>query len=115
MTASTRRRRERVPRSDGSVAVQTKPPRADILTYANGWPTVLVRRTHDVETARELAAARWAETGDERPLAHHRVGWWRTTMTSRRPDGAATDEQGRVVQWCEDAEHAAGPGVEFRP
>ena len=121
MTSSnTRRRRERVARSDGSVAMQTKPPRADLLVYSNGWPTVLVRRTHDVDTARELAAEKWREVGGPaafggQELEHNRVGWWTTKITHARPVGAATDEQGRVVAWCEDAEHGAGPGVEFRP
>ncbi|ALE77693.1 hypothetical protein WY02_03665 [Pseudonocardia sp. AL041005-10] len=78
---------------------------------------MLVRRTHDVELARELAEARWAEIGETAPLVHHRIGWWATYASSEpAPTDAAEDQHGRVVRWTrDDREHAAGPGVEFRP
>lgn len=113
-----RRARERVARSDGTVVVQTKPPRADVLWYPRlRWPTVLVRRTHDVELARQLAEERWADVDDSRPLTGGmRVGWWRTYASSGGvPGDAAEDFRGRVVQACRDDAHGAGAGVEFRP
>jgi hypothetical protein len=123
-------------RPDGTPAVQAKAPRADLLRYPHlrGQVTVLVRRTHDVDLARELAQARWLEyviaqaAGSgvrcaivrPAPLGRHRVGWWLTSITAagpRRPvpRRGAVDEQGRVVVWCEDplAVYAPGPGVEF--
>lgn len=115
---AVRQPRQRVTRADGSVAVQTKRPRADVLYYPrHRWATVLVRRTHDVELARELAEARWAEIGEDAPLVHHRIGWWATYASSDPvPTDAAEDQHGRVVRWTrDDREHAAGPGVEFRP
>lgn len=117
-TATRRRRRERVTRrSDGQVITITKPPRADILWYpAAKLTTVLVRRTHNLELARDLAEARWAQLGTEGPLVSHRVGWFRTFSSTRGPVvAAAEDQHGRVVAWCDDTDHAAGPGIEFRP
>ena len=113
-----RRRRERVLRSDGVEVVQTKAPRADVLWYpCCSWATVLVRRTHDLVLATALAAERWDEVGADEPLVKSRVGWWRTysTPAGHVPAGAATDQHGRVVQWCDDGDHSAGPGIEFRP
>lgn len=96
-----------------------KPPRADVLWYPRyHWSTVLVRRTHDVDLARALAEARWAETGDERPLVASRIGWWRTyghSGSTRMPASAAEDHRGRVVEWCDPDVPGAGPGIEFRP
>jgi hypothetical protein len=120
----TRRARERITRPDGTEAVQTKPPRADLLWYPHEHAvTVLVRRTHDLEVARQLAAERWEaatpeQRGTTRPLAQHRQGWWTTTPGLKDvPRRAAVDEQHRIIRWCEDpaAVHAAGPGIEFRP
>lgn len=114
-----RRTRERVIRSDGVEVVQTKPPRADILHYpTSGWTTVLVRRTHNLELARRLAEERWALLPDMPPLDPevHRVGWWQTYGTTRAPvKGQALDQAGRLVRPCEDSDHGAGPGIEFRP
>ena len=116
-----RRRRERIARPDGTVAVQTKAPRADVLWYPRyQWTSVLVRRTHDVELARRLAEERWREVADERPLSPvFRRGWWRTYASpSGPPAGGAEDALGRVVVWCraeDELPHGAGPGVEFRP
>lgn len=129
----TRRRREVVV-LDGREIVQTKAPRADLLTYphADDLVTVLVRRTHDLEQARDLARQAWIEhhvaladvaaTGRcaiVRPpeLARHRVGWWTTSTGRAVPARGAVDEQGRVVVWCDDPAraHSAGPGIEFRP
>lgn len=127
----TRRRREVVV-LDGREIVQTKPPRADLLRYPrSGWITVLVRRTHDLELARQLAETAWLEhhiaEADQPgvrcailrppPLAHHRVGWWTTSTTRTVPPMGAVDGQERVVVWCEDPAraHSAGPGIEFRP
>lgn len=112
-----RRRRERVVRSDGVEVVQTKPPRADVLWYpGNSWATVLVRRTHDPALAAALAEERWNEIGSDAPLTTSRVGWWRTySTTGDVPAGAAVDHHGRIVQWCDDRQHSAGPGIEFRP
>ncbi len=119
MTAhATRRRRERVTRADGSVTVQTKPPRADVLWYPqHRLVTVLVRRTHDVDLALDLAVARWAEIGETALLLRHRAGWWLTYASSEPiPLDAATDQHDRVVRWTDnDRGFAAGPGVEFRP
>lgn len=116
MTTATRRRRERVTRSDGTTAVQTRPPRADVLWYPrHRWTTVLVRRTHDLEVARELAEQRWAEIGEPAPLVKYRVGWWRTYGPTECPPEAAQDQHGRVVLWCDDTSPGAGPGIEFRP
>lgn len=117
-STSTRRKLERLTRSDGKIVVIRKAIRVDVLWYPRTqWPSVLVRRTHDIEVARELAEVRWAELADGRPLTGgSRVGWWRTYAPIRSvPDDAAEDAQGRVVQWCRDTDHAAGPGVEFRP
>ncbi|MBN9791277.1 hypothetical protein DMP17_22100 [Pseudonocardia sp. TMWB2A] len=118
MTATrTRYRRQRVTRADGSVAVQSKPPRADVLYHPRtGWTTVLVRRTHDIELARAMAERRWQDVADDRPLAQAcRVGWWRTTGRARLVD-AAEDASGRGVMFTRnDRDPAAGPGVEFRP
>lgn len=114
----TRRKREQVRRrSDGRMVTITKPPRADILWYpAARLTTVLVRRTHNLNLARQLADERWAALGTEAPLTSWRTGWWRTYSTSKGPVAqAAEDQHGRVVQWCTDTEHAAGPGIEFRP
>lgn len=62
-----RRRREVITRTDGSTMKPSKPPRADVLWYPRyRWTSVLVRRTHDVDLARELAEQRWAEIGDDR-------------------------------------------------
>lgn len=119
MTATKPRyRRQRVTRADGTVAVQTKPPRADVLWYPRlGYPTVLVRRTHDVELARAMAERRWIEAGDGRPLADVvRVGWWQTYSSTEIPADAAEDSAGRAVRFTrDDRARAAGPGVEFRP
>lgn len=119
MSASTRHRRERLTRSDGRIVVITKRIRVDVLWYPRtGWPSVLVRRTHDVEMARYLAETRWAELADSRPLTGGwRQGWWRTYAPTdgRIPADAAQDAQGRIVQWCPDTARAAGPAVEFRP
>lgn len=113
----SRTRRQVVHRADGTPIVQHKPPRADLLWYPRyRWRSVLVRRTHDLELARELAEARWAEVDDDRPLVATRVGWWQTfESTGRIPASAAEDEHGRVVQFCVDTAHYAGPGIEFRP
>ena len=103
LTSPARRRRERITRPDDTVAVQTKAPRADVLWYPRyRWTTVLVRRTHDVELARELAEQRWAQLDDERPLsAVFRRGWWRTYhSTAGPPPSGAEDAHGRVVLWC---------------
>lgn len=115
---STRRTLKRLTRSDGKIVVIRKPIRVDVLWYPRTqWPSVLVRRTHDIELARTLAEERWAELADARLLTGgSRVGWWRTYAGQGRiPDDAAEDAQGRVVQWCRDTDRAAGPGVEFRP
>ncbi len=115
---TTRRRREVITREDGSTMRPAKPPRADVLWYPRyRWATVLVRRTHDVDLARELAEQRWAEIGDDRPLTGGmRVGWWRTYATTGPvPSNAAEDQRGRVVQLCTDSDRAASPGIEFRP
>lgn len=115
---TTRTPRQRIRRPDGTEVVQTKPPRADVLWYPRyHWATILVRRTHDVDLARELAEARWAELGDDRPLVGVRIGWWRTYghADGHMPASAAEDHRGRIVAWCADTETAAGPGVEFRP
>jgi hypothetical protein len=120
-TGTRRRTRERIERPDGTRAVQSKPPRADVLWYPRySWTSVLVRRTHDVELARELAEARWAEVADERPLSPvFRRGWWQTyASTSGPPAGGAEDARRRVVVWCRPEvalPPAAGAGVEFRP
>lgn len=116
--ATTRTPRERVRRSDGTIAVQTKKPRADVLWYPRySWASVLVRRTHDIDLARDLAEQRWAELGDDRPLVGVRIGWWRTYghADGRMPASAAEDHRRRIVAWCEDTDPNAGPGVEFRP
>lgn len=122
VTAPARRsQRERITRPDGTVATQSKAPRADVLWYPRyRWTSVLVRRTHDVELARELAEARWAQLAQDRPLsAVLRRGWWRTYASpAGPPPGGAEDAQGRVVLWCRPDDPlpgAAGPGVEFRP
>lgn len=120
MTAAQRSRQPRqvVRRDDGSPAVQGRPPRADVLYYPRfGWTTVLVRRTHDLVVAEELAVLRWALAGlDDVALTSRRVGWWRTWATTGPvPDDAAVDWRGRVVQRCGSDVHAAGPGIEFRP
>lgn len=120
MTATTpRRRREVIVRSDGrEVRPASTSVRADVLWYPRTrWPSVLVRRTHDVELARRLAEERWAEVADDRPLTGgSRVGWWRTyASTAGPPADGAEDQHGRVVLWCEDTVAGAGPGVEFRP
>ena len=119
MTATRPRyRRQRVTRSDGSVAVQAKPPRADVLYYPRvDFPSVLVRRTHDVDMARAMAERRWQTVPDDRPLAAAcRVGWWRTFGTAERHPDAAEDTQGRAVVWTrDDRAPGVGPGVEFRP
>jgi hypothetical protein len=124
VTASTTRRaRERTIRPDGQVAVQGKRPRADVLWYPRyGWPSVLVRRTHDLDLARELALECWAaQVVDERPLAGAvRTGWWRTypEPSTGVPAAAALDKGGRVVEWIRPGTplpHGAGAGVEFRP
>lgn len=116
-TRAPRQPRQVVKRPDGTEVVLRKPPRADVLWYPrNRWPTVLVRRTHDLELARQLAEERWAEVADDRPLVGTRIGWWRTyASTAGPPPDAAEDALGRVVQWCPDARAPAGPGVEFRP
>lgn len=114
--AAPRRTRQRVRRADGTEIVQLKPPRADVLWYPRyTWASVLVRRTHDLDLARELAQARWAEIGDDRPLIVSRVGWWRTYAARTIPADAAEDQLGRVVQFCRDDTAGAGAGVEFRP
>lgn len=111
-----RRRREVVTRADGSTVKPGKPPRADVLWYPRyRWTTVLVRRTHDLELATELATQRWAELDDERPLTAQRIGWWTTYASKTVPASAAEDYRGRVVAWCPDTTHAASPGIEFRP
>ncbi len=122
MTAGPARRpRERITRPDGSVAVQAQRPRADVLWYPRyTWTSILVRRTHDVELARELAEARWAELAQDRPLSPvFRRGWWRTYASPTGPPaGGAEDALGRVVVWCRPGDpfpNGAGPGVEFRP
>lgn len=107
------------------MAVQQQRPRADVLWYPRyGWPSVLVRRTHDLDLARALAEACWVERDvDERPLTGAtRVGWWRTYPEPSRgmPAGAALDKDGRVVEWVRPGPggtlpHDAGAGVEFRP
>lgn len=121
-------------RPDGTEVVQDEPPRADLLRYP-GTPlvTVLVRRTHDVDLARELAAARWTEHLVDAAIARsngrclvvggpalgpHRTGWWTTSQPGAPvPPRGAVDERRRAVVWCEDPAraHAAGAGVEFRP
>lgn len=119
MTAPTRtrRRREVLTKSDGTTVTITKSPRADVLWYPRyHWATVLVRRTHDLDTARALAEQRWAEIGDERPLTASRIGWWQTYASKAGPPASAAEDQiGRVVAWCDDTARAAGPGIEFRP
>ena len=79
--------------------------------------TVLVRRTHDVTLALELARQLWRERDLPGVLDQQRVGWWWTSTASTVPPRGAVDEQGRVVVWCDDPTkvHAAGPGIEFRP
>ncbi len=115
-TAPGRRRRQVVTRSDGARAVQAKPPRADVLWYPRyRWTTILVRRTHDLDLATELAAERWAQLDDDRPLAASRIGWWTTYASRTVPASAAEDQHGRVVRWCSDTTTGAGPGIEFRP
>lgn len=119
----TRRARQRVTRPDGTVAVQTAPPRADVLRYPHlgDQVTVLVRRTHDEELARQLADVAWSGVDDPRPLGPCRRGWWTTTpprAVTVIPRHAAVDETGRTVTWIPDTQVArsvAGPGVEFRP
>lgn len=113
--------RQVVRRSDGTEVVQHRPPRAHLLWYPRyRWWSVLVRRTHDLDLARQLADAKWAETPDRitrgRTLTATRVGWWQTFESpGRTPASAAEDEQGRVVQWAIDTALGAGPGIEFRP
>ena len=116
-TTATRTRRQVVVRSDGSRVVQSRPPRADVLWYPRyRWASVLVRRTHDLDLARELAQARWVSTGDDRPLVATRIGWWRTYVSREVPASAAVDQLDRVVLWTsDDAVPGAGPGIEFRP
>jgi len=113
-----RRTRERVKRPDGTEAVMTKPARADLLHYRrHGLVTVLVRRTHDLELARRLAAEKWAEARQDveiGPLVHHRVGWWQTYFATVTPQGAANDERGRVVVTCTWDRHGSSPGIEWR-
>jgi hypothetical protein len=112
-----RRRREIVTRADGTRHKIAKPPRADVLWYPRtSWPSVLVRRTHDLQLAEELALARWAEVADNRPLTGgNRIGWWTTYASKTVPDDAAIDHRNRVVRWCPDTTHGASPGIEFRP
>ena len=104
-------------RSDGTRAVQTKAVRADVLWYpAKRWPSVLVRRTHDLDLARAIAERRWAEIGETAPFVAQRTGWWRTYCSTEVPPDAAEDQIGRVVLWTtDDRAPGAGPGVEFRP
>jgi hypothetical protein len=93
-----------------------KPPRADVLWYPRyRWATVLVRRTHDLDLARELAEQRWADTLDDRPLVGSRIGWWTTYVGRTVPASAAEDQAGRIVQICDERARAACPGIEFRP
>ena len=114
--ARPRRRREIVTLSDGTERKIAKPPRADVLWYPRySWPSVLVRRTHDIALATELAHARWADVADDRPLSGSRVGWWTTYASRTVPADAAEDHLGRVVRWCDDTAPGASPGVEFRP
>lgn len=115
-TKARRRRREVVIREDGSQLKVTKPPRADVLWYPkHTWTTILVRRTHDLALATEMAEAAWAELAVEGQLVTHRVGWWTTYVSQRVPEAGATDKAGRVVLWCHDSASAASPGIEFRP
>ncbi|QYN41118.1 hypothetical protein K1T35_48130 (plasmid) [Pseudonocardia sp. DSM 110487] len=122
--AKRRRSRQVVVRPDGTKVVQAKAPRADLLWYPHERVvTVLVRRTHDLELARQLANERWSATppqqrGTSRLLSRHRTGWWTTTDGLKAvPPRAAVDEQHRVIRWCSDpgTARAAGPGIEFRP
>ena len=112
-----RGRRQVVTRSDGTCAVQSKAVRADVLWYPHHrWLSVLVRRTHDLDLARELAVQRWAEIGETAPFVAQRTGWWRTFSSTEVPPDAAEDQRGRVVLWTtDDRAPGAGPGVEFRP
>ena len=111
-----RARRQVVLRADGTRAVQTKPPRADVLWYPRyRWASVLVRRTHDLDLARQLAEIRWAQI-DTRPLVATRIGWWRTYVSTQVPASAAVDQLDRVVLFTtDDTAQGAGPGIEFRP
>lgn len=106
----SRRQRERI-----GDRVITKPPRADVLVYpGTKWSTVLVRRTHDVDAARELATAAWRAAGKAGDLTRHRIGWWSTTIGPSRPvKGAGYDEQHRVVRVCTEEAPNASPGVEW--
>ena len=113
---SVRRRREVLNRADGSTVKIARPPRADVLWYPRyRWSTVLVRRTWNLDLATELATQRWAEIGEDRPLVATRIGWWTTYASTAVPASAAQDHAGRVVAWCADTDHAASPGIEFRP
>lgn len=114
--AGGRRRREIVTLSDGTQRKIAKPPRADVLWYPRySWPSILVRRTHNLELATDMAHHRWAQIGDDRPLTGTRIGWWTTYAGHTVPDDAAQDQHGRVVRWCTDTAPGASPGIEFRP
>ena len=101
----------------------TQPPRADVLWYPrHRWPTVLVRRTHDVAAARALAEQRWAQVrhqyGDAPLSDRHRIGWWIITPRAASTSAAgALDQYGRAVVLVTDPDTTpnAGAGVEFRP
>ena len=121
-----RRTRQGVVDSAGVEHVQAKPPRVDVLHYpAHDVTTVLVRRTHDLALARQLAEDRWAELErdglvdqplglDERAV---RVGWWQTLQINprNRLDSDAVDDQHRTIRPCLDTAPGGGAGVEHRP